>query len=64
MRSNQNGPWTIQSKYKGGEWEDIDEVGAGENDECQRLLGEYRMAFGTDFLIRAKYEGRGYTTTT
>lgn len=39
----------IMGRYKGGRQEEIDSFDSRE--EADRMLGEYRMAFGTTYML-------------
>lgn len=44
--------FTIFGKYQGQPWEEIDT--ANDKQECDYLLGEYRMAFGPGWTFKIK----------
>ena len=49
--------YIIRGKYTGHEWETIDEV--DDRVEAERLLKEYRMAFGPAWVLTIKRERQG-----
>ena len=49
--------YIIRGKYTGHEWETIDEV--DDKAEAERLLKEYRMAFGPAWVLTIKRERQG-----
>lgn len=45
--------YVIRGKYTGCSWEDIDEFDTKE--EAERMLSEYRMAYGSGWLFAIKH---------
>lgn len=44
--------YTIEGRYQGGEWEELDEIDG--NVESSRVAQEYRLAFGVGWEIRRR----------